>query len=117
MGYLDSKIKNVIVLNFVVLNFNRGIVIFVNGKNGYVKYVIVLNVIMIIKIFVGIWWGKGEFIVIAVLEEGNLIEDIIILNVKVFFENGIVIYGKNKNIKNVILKDIDIYFLFGKNRF
>jgi len=116
MGHLDSKIKKGIASNLIVQNSNRGIAIFANGKNGYVKHVIISNVTMSTKIFAGTWWGKGEPIVIAAPEEGNLIEDITISNVKAFSENGIVIYGKNKNIKNVTLKDIDIYLSFGKNR-
>ena len=116
MGHLDSKIKNVIASNLIVLNSNRGIAIFANGKNGYVKHETISNVTMSTKIFAGTWWGKDKPIVIAAPEEGNLIEDITISNVKAFSENSIVVYSKNKNIKNVTLKDIDIYLSFGKNR-
>ncbi len=60
--------------------------------------------------------GKGEPIVIASPEEGNFIEDISISNVKAYSENWILIYGKDNNIRNISLKNIDIYLSFGKNR-
>ncbi len=116
MGHLDSKVKNVVASNLTILNSNRGIAIFANGKNGYVKSVTISNVIMTTKIFAGTWWGKGEPIVIASPEEGNFIEDISISNVKAYSENGILIYGKDNNIRNISLKNIDIYLSFGKNR-
>lgn len=34
MGHLDSKVKNVIASNLTILNSNRGIAIFANGKTG-----------------------------------------------------------------------------------
>ena len=116
IGHLDSKVRNVILSNSIIRNSNRGIGIFANGRSGYVSSIIINNIIMETKIFAGTWWGKGEPIAILAPEYGNTIEDVSISNIKSRSENGILIYGKNKNIKNVVLKDIDISINLGKNR-
>jgi polygalacturonase len=116
IGHLDSKVRNVLLSNLIIRNSNRGIGIFANGKSGYVNSVIVNNIIMETKIFAGTWWGKGEPIAILAPEFGNTIENVSISNIITNSENGILIYGKDKNIKNVVLKDIDINITLGKNR-
>lgn len=116
IGHLDSKVRNVILSNSIIRNSNRGIGIFANGRSGYVSSIIINNIIMETKIFAGTWWGKGEPIAILAPEYGNTIEDVSISNIKSRSENGILIYGKNKNIKNVVLKDMDISINLGKNR-
>lgn len=108
IGHLDSKVRNVTISNIIIQDTNRAIHIFANAKNGWIRSVNISNIIANTRIFAGTWWGKGEPIVIAASEEGNYIEDIIITNFISYAQNGIVIIGKGKNIKNIILKDIDI---------
>ncbi|MEZ0537660.1 glycoside hydrolase family 28 protein [Caldicellulosiruptoraceae bacterium PP1] len=116
IGHLDSKVKNVTINNVIINDSNRGIHIFANAKTGWVKSVNISNVIAQTKIFAGTWWGKGEPIVIAAPEEGNYIEDIKITNFKANSENGIVIVGNGNNVKNVVLKDIELKIGYSKHR-
>ncbi len=59
----------------------------------------------------GLWWGTGEPIFISAVkrhEDTKLgsIKDITFKNVRMETENGIVIYGEDKNISNITFKKI-----------
>jgi len=116
IGHLDSKVQDVKIKNLIISNSNRGIGIFANGSKGYVKNIYISNVIADTHIYAGTWWGKGEPLVIQAPESGNFIEDIKIENLIARSENGIVIWGKDRNIRNVELRNVLIGISYGKNR-
>lgn len=111
IGNLSSKIRDVVISNLIIYNSNRGIGIWADGKNGWVKNINISNIIMETHIFAGTWWGKGEPLVISAAGDydgTNVIENVSVKNVKACSENGIVLIGNGKNIKNILLQDWEI---------
>ena len=57
----------------------------------------------------GAWWGKGEpFVICAANSEGH-IHDVRIRNVIAHSNFGIIVGGKNKNVKNISISDMTLY--------
>lgn len=115
IGFLASKVKNILINNLIIRNSNRGIAIFA-GEDGTVSNVKITNLIVDTHIFAGPWWGKGEALVLCAAHANSLIEDISVNGVTVSAENSTVIYGVNKNIRNVRLHDWNIRLSYGKAR-
>jgi len=128
VGYLKSKIDNIILSNLVISGSSRGIVIG-NGTGGYVKNINIQNCIIDTHIHVGKWWGNGEPIAIFIDDKvdslGNfvinnsdspIIENIKISQIQSVAENGIHIIGNKGNIENVSFTDCNFTIVDSYNR-
>lgn len=107
LGHLASKVKNVVISNIVMHETNRGLALFA-GNDGWVSNVTISNIIMDTHIYAGAWWGKGEPMVLCAAESTGWIEDITVSNIRALAENGVLIVGSNKNIRDITLKDWNI---------
>jgi hypothetical protein len=114
LGHQASKVRNVVVNNLVIHDFNRGIAVFA-GENGWVKDLLISGIVMDTRIIAGGWWGKGEPLVIAAGGTGK-ISGISVSQVRAESDNGIVIFGENENIRDVELRDWVVKTRLGANR-
>lgn len=128
IGFLKSKIKNVILSNLIISESNRGIVL-ATGSGGYVRNVSVQNCIINTQIKVGRWWGNGEpiavFIDDKVDESGHylnrsanapIIQDITFSNIQAISENGVHVIGSTGNIDRVFFNDCNFTLAESHNR-
>lgn len=128
IGFLKSKIKNVILSNLIITESDRGIVL-ATGSGGYVKNVNIQNCIINTQIKVGRWWGNGEpiavFIDDKVDESGSylnhssnapIIEDITFSNIQAISENGVHVIGSKGNIDRVFFNDCNFTLVDSHNR-
>ena len=102
-GHLYSKVRRATVRNVNIINSNRGIAIFAMDE-GYVKDVSFENVKANVKIYSGLWWGKGEGFVICADNSSGEISDISFKNCHFTEENPSVIASKDGNVKNILIE-------------
>ncbi|MGC8890895.1 MAG: glycoside hydrolase family 28 protein, partial [bacterium] len=114
IGNLDSKIRDVIASNLIIKDSNRGIGIFADGKNGWVRSVKIARVLAETKIFAGTWWGKGEPLVLSAPNSGSVIRDVSVENLSAVSENGIIVIGEGGNIKDINIEDVTLNFRYSK---
>jgi polygalacturonase len=113
-GHKASKVRNVVVSNLTIHDSNRGIAIKA-GDGGWVKNLLISNIVTHNRIIPGRWWGKGEPLVIATDGTG-LISGVSISQVRAESENGIVIAGREGSIRDVDLRDWTLKTRLGVNR-
>ena len=113
VGYLASKVRNVVLSNLVISDSNRGVGIFA-GDGGRVENVQASNLVIHTRIFAGSWWGSGEPLVIATAGSAGRIENVKITLVTAFSESGIVLAGGG--VKSILLRDWDLQLSHGENR-
>jgi len=128
IGYLKSKIQNVILSHLIIHNSNRGIIISA-GKEGFVKNVQVEDCIIDTHIKVGRWWGNGEPIAIfrddAVDNHGKYVttdtttvylQNIAFYNIQASGENGSHIKADRNNINKVFFNNCSFTVTDSYNR-
>jgi len=115
VGYLSSKVRNVVLNNLVISDSNRGVGIFA-GDGGWVENVQASNLIIRTRLFAGSWWGSGEPLVVAATGSAGRIENVRISLVTALSESGIVLVGMGDNMKRVALRDWDLQLSHGENR-
>ena len=115
LGHLASKVRNVILSNLIVHDSQRGIGVFA-GDGGYVRNVLATNLILETRIVAGHWWGNGEPLVVSAADSTGEIQDISLAGVRARSENGVVIWGHRRNIRDIQLVDWKLELGYGKNR-
>jgi polygalacturonase len=114
VGYLAGKIRDVVISNLAIHNTNRGFTIFA-GDDGWVENVSIQNIVMHTRIYAGDWWGKGEPLVIFAPKSYGRIENIRVRGVTARTENGVVIVGDRKNVREILLEDWWLELSHGAN--
>lgn len=104
---IGHRSENILVSNILIHDTNRGIGIF-TSDGGVIKNVSISNISLETKIFTAGWWGKGEAVIICAAFENSIVENVSIQSLSGSSENGIAVYGNNRNIKNVRFYDIDL---------
>ena len=104
---IGHSTRNVSISNLNVYETNRGICIF-TGTKTHISDIAVSNVKIKTALLAGCWWGKAEPIIICSADENSSISDVSIRNMSGVCENGIIIYGKKHNIRNITLDNINI---------
>lgn len=104
VGFLASKVRDVVVSNIAIHDSSRGFTIFA-GDDGWVENVSIENVVMRTRVRAGNWWGKGEPLVICAAQSSGRIEHVRVRGVTACSENGAVIAGDAKNVRDVLLED------------
>lgn len=115
LGHVCARVKNVTVSNINITNSNRGILIFAR-ENGSVSNVHMSNLNISTRVFAGGWWGKGEPIIICADNSNGLIENVNISNVFAEGENGIIVAGKDKNVRNITFNNVAVKVKSSENR-
>lgn len=115
IGHMASKVQNVVVNNLTITNSNRGIGIFASD-DGWVKDVVISNVVIRTFITAGSWWGKGEPLVISAADSSGIISGVSLNHVRAHSENGIILVGKNGNVNDITLNDWRLTLRYGHNR-
>jgi len=115
LGHLASKVRNVILSNLVISDGNRGLGIFA-GDGGWVENVQASNLIIHTRLFAGFWWGNGEPLVISAADSTGHIANVRVTHVTAFAESGIVVAGRDGNVKNITLRDWDLQISHGDSR-
>ena len=108
IGHFRGKVRNIAVSNLTITDSNRGIAIFAHNE-GYVENVVISNLIIETKMLCGAWWGKGEPFVICAANSSGHISDVRIKNVIAHGNSGIIIGGKDKNVKNISISDMTLH--------
>lgn len=103
IGRGASKVESVIIGKINIHDTNRAIGIYANN-DGYVENVIISDIILDTKIFLGAWTGFGEPLFIHCQGTG-VVEGINVKNILGKSESGAVICGEKKNIADVNLSD------------
>ncbi len=102
---IGDRSRNIIISDINIYDTNRGIGIFTE-VGGYIADVSITNIILHTHIFGGVWWGKGEALVICAAAENSFINHVSVSNMLGSCENGILCYGNNNNISKVSLNNI-----------
>lgn len=100
---LSGRTEDVAISNLVIHNTNRAFTVFA-ADGGFIRQVSVSNVVLHTKIYGGVWWGKGEALVICAAEKG-CIDGLMMSGVSGTCENGIALFGYD-NVTNIKLTDI-----------
>lgn len=111
---LGHKVENVIISGLNIYDNNRGIAIFTDD-DGFIRNVLIENIILHNHISTSGWWGKGEAIVISATHPGSCIENIMINNIIGEAEGGIIIFGHEHNISSVQIFNVAINIIRTKN--
>ncbi len=113
LGWSTRDIRN-IVFNFIIIrDSNRGIAIFVRGKEK-IENVLMSNVIIETRLMDGSWWGMGEPVHVSVLpyrSEGNLgsVSNIRFVNVTATSPSPVILYAEHPGlIRDVLFDDFDL---------
>lgn len=114
IGYLAGKIRDVIISNLTIFNSSRGFTIFA-GDDGFVENVSIQNIVMHTRILAGDWWGKGEPLVIFAPNCSGHIENVRVCGVTARAEQGVVIFGDRKNVREIVLDDWSLVMSRGPN--
>lgn len=116
IGFLKSMVRDVIISNVIIRDSNRGVGIFA-GDGGYVKNVMISNLVMETRLIAGAWWGHGEPLVISAADApGARIEGITVDNVRAQAENPIIIVGEKKNVRDIDIRNWKLSIGYGPNR-
>lgn len=104
---IGDSTRNVTISNLNIYQTNRGICIF-TGQGTKISDIMISNVRIDTALLAGAWWGKAEPVIICAAAEDSEISRITVNNLSGVCENGIIIYGKKHNIRNIRLDNIDI---------
>lgn len=129
IGFLSSKVKNVIVDNVIIYNSNRGILV-ATGKDGYVKNVKINNCNITTQIKVGKWWGNGEPVAIFIDDKIDslgqfinqkptppIIENIALSHIQSVSDNGVHMIGNKGSIDKVFIDNCNFTLVDSYNRY
>lgn len=121
IGYMHSIVRNITVTNCTIRDSNRGICIMASAGSGLVENVTVSNMIIDTRVRAGNWWGNGEPIFIMTTYHHNYVNavprtdlkysvrNIIFSGIVCYSENAIGLIGVNKNITDIIFRDIIVH--------
>ena len=121
IGYMHSIVRNITVTNCTIRDSNRGICIMASAGSGLVENVTVSNMIIDTRVRAGNWWGNGEPIFIMTTYHHNYVNavprtdlkysvrNIIFSGIVCHSENAIGLIGVNKNITDIIFRDIIVH--------
>lgn len=120
IGYMHSTVRNVTVTNCIINDSNRGICIMSSGGSGLVENVTFSNLTIDTRVRAGNWWGNGEPIFIMTTYHHNYVNEIpksglkhsvrniIFDNIICNSENAVGIIGVEKNITEILFRDVVI---------
>lgn len=114
LGHLSGKVRDVVLGNLVMHDCNRGFAIQA-GDGGWVENVVISNVVMETRMFAGAWWGKGEPFVISAANSSGHIRGISISHLRARSESSILVVGRDHNVSNIVLDDLDLTFSTSPN--
>lgn len=114
VGFLASKVRDVVVSNLAIHDSSRGFTIFA-GDDGWVENVSIANVIVRSRIRAGNWWGKGEPLVICAAQSSGRIENVTVRGMTARCENGAVIAADGGSVRNIVLDDWTVELAHGPN--
>ena len=60
------------------------------------------------RVYAGIWWGKGEPIIVCADNSNGVIENITFTDVFAESENGVIVAGKDGNVRNVTFNNVAV---------
>ena len=114
LGHLSGKVRDAVLSNLVMHDCSRGFAIQA-GDGGWVENVVISNVVMETRMFAGAWWGKGEPFVISAANSSAHIRGISISHLRARSENSILVVGRNHNVSDIVLDDLDLTFSTSPN--
>jgi hypothetical protein len=111
IGYVGGDIRDC-TYNNLVIHSNRGISLFVRGKDS-IENISFSNIIIRSRLVTGHWWGQAEPIHISAVpwdpkaDSLGTVSDVRFSNVTAECDSGIVIHGsEHSRIRNLILENI-----------
>lgn len=130
IGYFCSKVRDIQIQNCTIYRSTRGICIMA-CKGGYVRNVMITGLNVDTMSRAGGWWGIGEAVYISALDheirqnyrepydeepQNYHIENITVRDLTAVCENGIVVAGERRNIRDVRFYNVRLTFKDFKNR-
>ncbi len=121
IGYMHSIVRNVTITNCTIRDSNRGICIMASAGSGMVENVTVSNMMIDTRARAGNWWGNGEPVFIMTTYHHNYVNavpgrtvkysvrNIIFSGIVCHSENAVGLIGVNKNITDIIFRDIIVH--------
>jgi polygalacturonase len=113
LGWSTRDIRNIVFNNIIIRDSNRGIGIFVRGKEK-IENVLMSNVIIETRLIDGSWWGMGEPVHVSVVpyrSEGNLgsVANLRFVNVTATSQGPVILYAEHPGlIRGVLFDDFDL---------
>jgi hypothetical protein len=113
LGWSTRDIRNIVFNNIIIRDSNRGIGIFVRGKEK-IENVLMSNVIIETRLIDGSWWGMGEPLHVSVVpyrSEGNLgsVANLRFVNVTATSQGPVILYAEHPGlIRDVLFDDFDL---------
>lgn len=131
LGYMHSIVRNVVISNCIIRNSHRGIAVMSSTGTGLVENITISNMVIETRVYAGNWWGNGEpLCMMAVYHNSDNckfpvpkrqwkqnIRNILVHNLICNAENVLALIGEDKNIENIIIKDIVYHEKESPNRY
>jgi polygalacturonase len=119
VGYGQHPIRRCIFTNIIISDSNRGIGIFARDSAS-IEELIFSDIIIETRLHNGIWWGNGEPIHLSAItrfpgEPVGQIRDVQFNHIKATGENGIILYGTDKDqLEDIRFNNVSLHLKKGK---
>jgi hypothetical protein len=113
LGWSSNDIRNLVFTNIIIRDSNRGIGIFVRGKER-IENVLMSNIIIETRLMDGSWWGMGEPVHVSVVPwnaQGELgsVTNLRLVNVTATSQGPVLLYAERPGlIRDVLFDDFDL---------
>lgn len=113
VGWSGNDIRNLVFTNIIIRDSNRGIGIFVRGKEK-IENVLMSNIIIETRLMDGSWWGMGEPVHVSVAPwsaQGELgsVTNLRFVNVTATSQGPVLLYAERPGlIRDVLFDDFDL---------
>src|SRR5208283_862105 len=113
LGWARNDIRNLVFNNIIIRDSNRGIGIFVRGKER-IENVLMSNVILETRFIDGSWWGMAEPLHVSVVpykSEGEMgsVSNLRLVNVTATSQGPVILYAERPGlIRDVLFDDFDL---------
>ena len=118
LGWSAEDIRNLVFTNIIIRDSNRGIGIFVRGKER-IENVLMSNVILETRLMDGSWWGMGEPVHVSVVPwraRGELgsVSNLRFVNVTATSQGPVLLYAERPGqIRDVMFDDFNLNITSG----
>ncbi|MGA2987353.1 MAG: glycosyl hydrolase family 28 protein [Terriglobia bacterium] len=113
IGWSSNDIRNLVFTNIIIRDSNRGIAIFVRGKEK-IENVLMSNIILETRLIDGSWWGMGEPVHVSVAPwnvRGELgsVTNLRFVNVTATSQGPVLLYAERPGlIRDVLFDDFNL---------
>ena len=114
IGWSAEDIRDLVFNNIIIRDSNRGIGIFVRGKEK-IQNVLMSNIVIETRFMDGSWWGMGEPVHVSVVswkplgELSGSVSNLRLVNVTATSQGPVILYAERPGlIRDVLFDDFDL---------